>query len=78
MLVASSVHKIVLFIWLGLQKSGWRRRSRCLDLFLVIIFWDVEPEALKCRDIEGTGKRIIKLILTGLGWTGKEIRLEIR
>lgn len=77
MLVASSVHKIVLFIWLGLQKSGWRR-SRCLDLFLVIILGDVEPEALKCRDIEGTGKRIIKLILTDLGWTGKEIRLEIR
>lgn len=49
-----------------------------MDLFLVIILGDVEPEALKCRDIEGTGKRIIKLILTDLGWTGKEIRLEIR
>lgn len=34
MLIASSVHIIVLFTWLGLQKSGWRRRkSRCLDLF---------------------------------------------
>lgn len=43
----------------------------------MIIFQDVEPETYRGKEIESSGKRMVKLIQTAIGWAGKEMRWEI-
>lgn len=40
----------------------------------MIIFLDVKLEAHRGKEIESFGKRVVTLMQTDLGWTGKEIR----